>query len=72
MMNIYFESVSDFFAMGGHGFYVWTCYLVVFVCFVIQTFRLVTGLTSAKKKLKRYYERQDNLVNNEPIMRGDK
>lgn len=29
-MTPYFENFSDFIQMGGHGFYVWLCYALVF------------------------------------------
>lgn len=33
-MTFQFESISDFFAMGGYGFYVWFSYVVSFVAVV--------------------------------------
>ncbi|MEG9490673.1 heme exporter protein CcmD [Mannheimia indoligenes] len=30
-MTFQFESISDFFAMGGYGFYVWLSYAVTFI-----------------------------------------
>ncbi|MDO4894563.1 heme exporter protein CcmD [Moraxella sp.] len=30
-MTPYFQSIQAFLAMGGHGFYVWLCYAIVFV-----------------------------------------
>ncbi|STY62483.1 heme exporter protein CcmD [Mannheimia haemolytica] len=33
-MTFQFESISDFFAMGGYGFYVWFSYAVSFVAVV--------------------------------------
>lgn len=33
-MTFQFESISDFFAMGGYGFYVWFSYAVSFVAVI--------------------------------------
>ena len=30
------ESISDFFAMGGYGLYVWGSYIVTVLCVVIE------------------------------------
>ena len=30
-MTLYFDNFSDFIAMGGHGSFVWLCYIIVFV-----------------------------------------
>lgn len=30
-MSFQFESISDFFAMGGYGFYVWLSYGITFI-----------------------------------------
>ena len=30
------ESISDFFAMGGYGLYVWGSYIVAALCIVIE------------------------------------
>lgn len=30
-MTPYFSSFGEFLQMGGHGFYVWLCYAIVFV-----------------------------------------
>jgi len=34
-------SASEFFAMGGYGFYVWGSYAVAFLCFAIELASLV-------------------------------
>ncbi|HHW7570977.1 TPA: heme exporter protein CcmD [Mannheimia haemolytica] len=33
-MTFQFESISDFFAMGGYGFYVWLSYGVSFIAMI--------------------------------------
>ena len=33
---MYWESFSDFFAMGGYGLYVWGSYIVTALCVVIE------------------------------------
>lgn len=62
-MNIYFDSLTDFIAMGGHGAYVWFCYLVVFFALIIQTGLIKLNFKNVKKRLRRYYEKlnQSNL-----------
>ncbi len=53
----YFDSFNDFIHMGGHGFYVWLCYAIVFIGMVSQ---FVLAKLSAKKNIKllsQYYRR---------------
>ena len=40
MMNLYWTSWSDFFAMGGYGLYVWGSFAVVALCVVIELWSL--------------------------------
>ncbi len=60
-MSFYFQSLNEFFAMGGHGFYVWSCYFAVSILLISQTIFLVKGLKSTKQKIARYYQRLDSL-----------
>lgn len=52
---LYFDSVGDFFAMGGHAFYVWLSFAVVFVALVVQFFTAKNGVTSSIKQIKQHY-----------------
>lgn len=56
-MELYFNSLSDFFAMGGHGYYIWLCYAIVFIAFLVQYFFAVKGVAHSKKILKRHFKR---------------
>lgn len=64
-MKLYFESFSDFIAMGGHGFYVWLCYAIVAVALVGQYVIAKRSESQAKQTLKRFYARQEKLSNAE-------
>lgn len=33
---MYFESLSDLIAMGGHARYVWSCYLIALLIFILN------------------------------------
>lgn len=50
MMTPYFDSFSAFLAMDGHGFYVWTCYALVFGSVL---FGVIYTRLERKKTLKR-------------------
>ena len=43
---MYFDSFSDFFAMGGHGFYVWISYAIVLLSLL---FYFVSSKNLSKK-----------------------
>ncbi|MDO4251317.1 MAG: heme exporter protein CcmD [Moraxella sp.] len=49
-MTPYFDSVSALVEMGGHGFYVWLCYALVFGAIVL-------GVYYAKAERKRTLKR---------------
>lgn len=55
-MNIYFSSLADFFAMGGHAAYVWICYAVVLLLLVAQLLVIRLSFKKQQKQLKRYYQ----------------
>jgi len=70
---MHFESLSDFFAMGGYAFYVWLSYGVTFVLLVGLTIVSVRGRRNLfnqirskqvrEQKLKEYRKGNEN---NEP------
>lgn len=45
-MNFYFDSLSEFILMNGHGPYVWVCYFVTFV--VLASLLIMPVLKSRK------------------------
>ena len=49
-----FNSISEFFAMGGYGFYVWLSYGITFLALTIL---VVTSITKKKKILKSVEQR---------------
>jgi heme exporter protein D len=49
MPEFQFESLGDFLAMGGHGFYVWTAYLFFSV---VMGWNLVQPLVDRRKVMK--------------------
>ncbi len=57
------ESLSDFFAMGGYGFYVWGSYLVAIVCIIGE----VVLIRSRKRTLYKYLGQKKR-----SILRGEK
>lgn len=42
---MYFDSFSDFVAMGGHGLYVWLCYAIAIT---IISFNIISPLLKSK------------------------
>ena len=48
-MKFQFDSLDAFITMGGHGPYVWTCYLVVYIIIIYLT---VSPLLAKKAFLK--------------------
>ena len=63
---IYFESIGDFFAMGGHGFYVWLSYGMVVFALVLQFFLAKSSIQRAATSLNKYFIRQDEQQKNAP------
>jgi heme exporter protein D len=46
-------SWSDFWAMGGYGFYVWGSYLVTAACILIEVMLLKRAASETRRRLKR-------------------
>jgi heme exporter protein D len=57
------ESLSDFFAMGGYGFYVWGSYLVVMICVIGE----IILLRSRKRTLYKHLGHRERST-----LRGEK
>jgi heme exporter protein D len=55
---MYFESFSEFVAMGGHGAYIWSCYLIVFIALFIQFKLAKRMLTKNAKIIDSFYQRE--------------
>lgn len=62
-MTPYFENFSDFLHMGGHGFYVWMCYGMVFGCFFGLIWYVKAERKHAIAKLTRQSARSEKLTN---------
>ena len=45
------SSVSEFFAMGGYGFYVWGSYVVTFICIVGE----ILLISNRRRTLEKQY-----------------
>ncbi len=58
------SSVSDFFAMGGYGLYVWGSYVVTFICIVGEIWFI--------SNRRRTLEKQYSLIRNINIRRDKK
>ncbi|MGP1571703.1 MAG: heme exporter protein CcmD [Moraxella sp.] len=62
-MTVYFSSFSEFLNMGGHGPYVWSCYVIT----MIVLFLLILFTKSERKnvieKLTHQSIRQERLTN---------
>lgn len=56
---LYFNSLTDFFAMGGHGFYIWISYAIVLGALVIQTLTARSALNRTMKNIVKYYRRAE-------------
>lgn len=52
---MFFESWSDFFNMGGYGFYVWLSY---FICFITIAGLIIQSVSARKKVLKEVLREQ--------------
>tara|TARA_Y100001936_G_scaffold245736_1_gene288285 strand:+ start:11297 stop:11494 length:198 start_codon:yes stop_codon:yes gene_type:complete len=57
-------SLSDFFAMGGYGFYVWGSFLVFFICLAGEVILILNRKRTLLKQLSLIYKatkkEQDN------------
>ena len=63
-MILHFDSLTEFFAMGGHGFYVWLSYGIVFLAFLLQSLIAKSAIGRVKRNLARYYKRLESRNNN--------
>mgnify|MGYP001009247906 FL=1 len=52
---IYWNSLSDFLAMGNHGLYVWGSFIVMAALMILEPILLVRGRKSLIARLKRQH-----------------
>ncbi len=57
---MFFESISDFFAMGGHGFYVWLSYGLSFVLIAANFIMPVLKRKQLRRDMARLSRREQN------------
>lgn len=57
-MTPHFESFSEFIQMGGHGFYVWLCYALVFGSVLFGLWYAKSERTRTLKRLARNQARK--------------
>lgn len=59
------ESWSDFFAMGGYGFYVWGSFLVSFICMVGEVILVLNRRRTLLRQLSLIHKVTQHEQNNE-------
>ncbi len=59
MFKLHFNSIEEFLAMGGHGFYVWICYGVVLFSLVFYFYYSKHKEKQRIDELKKFYQRLD-------------
>ena len=59
-----FESISDFFNMGGYAFYVWLAYGVTFSCLAVLVFQSVKQKNKVLKQIAQKLAREERLKQN--------
>ena len=67
-MIVQFESIADFFNMGGYAFYVWLAYGVTFSCFSVLIFVSSRQEQKVLTEIAKKMQREEKLKNN----RGNK
>ncbi|MCL1039978.1 heme exporter protein CcmD [Shewanella corallii] len=59
-----FESISDFFNMGGYAFYVWLAYGVTFSSLAVLVFQSVKQKNKVLKQIAQKLAREERLKQN--------
>lgn len=59
------ESWSDFFSMGGYGFYVWGSYVITNVCIVGEIILILKRRRTLNKQLGLIHESTEKEIKNE-------
>lgn len=57
---MFFESFADFLAMGRHGFYVWLCYGIALLLFVLNAVQPILQKKKIIKEQARRLRREQN------------
>ncbi len=57
-MTIQFKTMSEFFAMGEHGVYVWSCYAIVLFCVLIGIAMSINSRKQAWHEIRRHQARE--------------
>ncbi|MCG6199814.1 heme exporter protein CcmD [Psychromonas antarctica] len=58
-----FNSIADFFSMGGYGFYVWLSYCVSFLSLIILIINTINRKNKIIKMLNKRIARQQRIKN---------
>ena len=58
---MYFDSITDFLHMGGHGYYVWLCWVLVMVTLVFGVLYVRQERKKLLKKLSQAQLRQNKI-----------
>ncbi|AAU37211.1 heme exporter protein CcmD [[Mannheimia] succiniciproducens] len=58
---MFFESWSDFFYMGGYGFYVWLSYGITFITLLILAIQSYRGKKIVFREIQREQQREQRL-----------
>ncbi|MEJ2681236.1 MAG: heme exporter protein CcmD [Gammaproteobacteria bacterium] len=58
MITTAFETIDAFWAMGGHGFYVWAAYGMWFVTLGVLLVQTAVARRRVRSRLRLYYEEQ--------------
>ena len=69
---MYWNSFSDFLAMGNHGVYVWGSVIVMAIAMIVEPLLLVRGQRSLVARLKRQLraESRDRLADRSTPLQG--
>lgn len=62
---MFFQSWSDFFNMGGYGFYVWLSYGISFVCLAVLAWQSLGARKAVLRQVARETAREARLAKNE-------
>ncbi|MDP8163306.1 heme exporter protein CcmD [Pasteurella skyensis] len=60
---MFFQSWSDFFNMGGYGFYVWLAYGISFLAILVLGLQSIISKKTLFKEIKREQERKQRQQN---------
>jgi heme exporter protein D len=63
-MKFQFDSLDAFITMGGHGPYVWTCYLVVYIIIIYLTVNPLLAKKAFLKQQKKLLQLQKTSSDN--------